>query len=432
MGGSRVAAALSWEGCPAMGPQRPQPGERRALANGGARPAGGPPPGGVASAGPFLERYVRELKAAGAIQSAAVERAFRAVERHRLLETFYYRAAGSARAAVITHNPGRPLAEHLEIIYADNALATRQQGGLPSSSTSQPSLVARMLELLQLTAGMKILEIGAGTGYNAALLAELAGSQRLVVTVDVAEDVVAQTRRLLAAAGYPRIRVLVGDGADGAAGDAPFDRVVATVGCSDLSPGWASQLRGDGRILVPLEHAGGHPLVLFRKEHGQLRGRIVAWTGFIPARGQLHIEGLWARGIVMTRPGEPVRRRGPWPGFGADGPVGALGGCSADEIGLLFFAGLQDRRACLAPQGVGLSAGLDGWAAASPAGIWWWKDPSLADELELLYQQWRGHGRPGLGDYQLTLAPVAGRKGPPPGGWRIERRFFHETIQLAT
>jgi len=151
-----------------MKPERPQPGP--VPADGGARPAGaGPPPGDVADARPFLERYVRGLKAAGAIRSSAIERAFAVVQRHQLLETFYYRPAGSARAEVIHHDPDRPLAGHLEIIYADNALATRQEGGFPSSSTSQPSLVARMLEFLHLAAGMKILEIGAGTGYNAAL-----------------------------------------------------------------------------------------------------------------------------------------------------------------------------------------------------------------------------------------------------------------------
>src|SRR5260370_13360760 len=95
-----------------------------------------------------MERYVRQWTAAGAIQSAEVERAFAAVERHRLLETFYYRPAGSVRAAVIRHDPGRPAAGHLAIIYADNALATRHPGGFPSSSPSPTALIARMLVAL--------------------------------------------------------------------------------------------------------------------------------------------------------------------------------------------------------------------------------------------------------------------------------------------
>ena len=115
----------------------------------------------------MVDRYSSELKAAGAIESAAVERAFRTVERHRLLETFYYRGAEGTRT--LEHDPGHPRRDHLALIYADTVLATRHIDGRPASSTSQASLVARMLELLDLGEGMKILEVGAGTGYNAAL-----------------------------------------------------------------------------------------------------------------------------------------------------------------------------------------------------------------------------------------------------------------------
>ena len=392
---------------------------------------------------PFLERYVRELTALGAIRSAEVERAFTAVERHRLLETFYYRPAGAKEATVVRHDPARPLAEHLAIIYTDNPLATRHAGGLPSSSTSQPSLVAKMIHILGLGPGMKVLEIGAGTGYNAALMAEVTGSQQQVLTIDVQDDVVAQTRRLLAGAGYPGIRVLAGDGADGAAADAPFDRIVATVGCSDLSPAWARQLAAGGWMLVPLEHAGGHPLVLLSQDDGQLRGRISDWTGFMPVRGPLHIEGLWERGTAVVPPGEVVGHRPPRPGFSAREP-GQPPGSDSAEIGLLFFLGLHDRRACLVPgAGVGLTAGSRGWAATGPAGTRWWKDPSLADELDELYQRWCGLGRPRLGDYEVSFTLLAAGggapageglpadAGPPAGGWQIERRFFRETIQLA-
>jgi protein-L-isoaspartate(D-aspartate) O-methyltransferase len=110
----------------------------------------------------------------------------------------------------------RPRPGHLELIYSDIALGTRlvERFGarLPASSTSQPALVADMLELLEVAAGLRVLEVGAGTGYNAALLAELVGDQGLVTTVDVAEDVVARPRRLLAGAGYPEITVLCRDG----------------------------------------------------------------------------------------------------------------------------------------------------------------------------------------------------------------------------
>ena len=156
---------------------------------------------GQANVRQLIDRYADRLKAEGAIGSPAVERAFRTVPRHRLLETFFHRPIDAADFTTVHHDPERPRPEHLELIYSDIASGTRlvEQFGarLPASSTSQPSLVADMLELLEVAPGHRVLEVGAGTGYNAALLAELLGDQRLVTTVDVAEDVVAQTRRRL-------------------------------------------------------------------------------------------------------------------------------------------------------------------------------------------------------------------------------------------
>ena len=374
-----------------------------------------------------VERYADGLKASGAIGSAAVERAFRTVERHRLLERFYYRDATSRRT--VEHDPAHPHRDHLALIYADTALATRHIGGMPASSTSQASLVARMLELLGLSEGMKILEVGAGTGYNAALLAEIVGDQRLVVTVDVLEDVVEQTRRLLAGAGYPQIQVLLRDGFEGVPEQAPFDRIVATVGCSDLSPHWAEQLAGDGAMLVPLKQASGHPLVLIRKHDGVLRGRMVERTGFIPVRGPLHIEDLWALGMRVTDPAEAVHEPDPGPRFSARRPDEPME-ITDDETDFLFFLGLHDRRACHGPRGPGLSDGPDGWAALAPDGIWWWKEESLARELDRCYREWEARGGPALGDYQISFVPADQQGDPPPGGWQVQRRFYRQLLTL--
>jgi len=377
----------------------------------------------------FVERYADELAAAGAIRSAGVERAFRRVQRHRLLETFSHRTA--AGSTTVRHDPERPRREHLAVIYAATALATRQADGLPVSSTSLPSLMAEMLELLELGRGMAVLEIGAGTGYNAALIAEIVGDQRLVTTVDILPDVVEQTRRLLAGAGYPDIRVRLGDGFEGAAGAAPFDRIVATAGCSDLSPHWAAQLADDGIMLIPLSHAGAHPLVLLRKDHGELRGRVVQWTGFIPVRGPLYIEGLWPYGVIAAAPAEIVRESVPSPRFATGGPDGSPG-LSEEETGFLFFLGLSDRRAYWTPEGPGLSDGRSGWAALARDGISWWKDELLARRLDHYYQDWDARGRPLAGDYLVSFAPIAEERESPPGGWVIERRFYRELVTLGS
>jgi protein-L-isoaspartate(D-aspartate) O-methyltransferase len=186
---------------------------------------------------------------------------------------------------------------------------------------------------------------------------------------------------------------------DGVPERAPFDRIVATVGCADVSRHWAGQLAEDGRLLVPLRHAGGHPLLLLRREDGGLRGRVARWSGFMDARGQLHADRLWSMGIAQPDDQGEVGERAPWPGFGAyetdpgpDDPV--------DEQDFLFYLSLVDRRACWAPGGVALSDGLNGWATADPSGIRWWRDESLADDLDRYHAEWLAIGRPRLGDYR--------------------------------
>jgi protein-L-isoaspartate(D-aspartate) O-methyltransferase len=370
----------------------------------------------------YLERYVRELLEAGAIRSPQVERAFRAAQRHRMVETFYL------RRQEFRHDPARPRAEYLGLIYSDEVLATRYEDGFPVSSSSQPSLVAQMLELLDVREGMKVLEIGAGTGYNAALLAELTGAQDLVVTMDIREDVVLQTTRLLAGAGYPGITVLHDDGFAGAPAKAPFQRIVATVGCGDLSPNWTRQLAEDGIMLVPLEHSGEHPLLRIKQDGGMLRGEVAGWTGFMPASGPLHLDELWARGVALASPA-PV----------LDRDAGArVGTGTADETGLLWYLSLTDRRACATPFGPGLSAGFDGWAAVTPDGVQWWKDSALAERVAVLFGEWDTRGRPAPGDYEVRFVPVrdavpdaAPDAAPGPGeGWQIARRFYRELITL--
>src|SRR5215204_7022342 len=98
----------------------------------------------------------------------------------------------------------------LEVIYSDDAVVTHDEGGVPTSSSSQPSLMARMLDQLDVAPGRSVLEIGAGTGYNAALLAALGAD---VTSVELQPEVADAAREHLAAAGLAA-RVVTGDGAD--------------------------------------------------------------------------------------------------------------------------------------------------------------------------------------------------------------------------
>lgn len=178
--------------------------------------------------------------------------------------------------------PGDP--GFLEAVYSDDVLVTKLDGRRPVSSSSQPSLMALMLAALDVRPGQRVLEIGAGTGYNAALLARLGAE---VTSVDVQADVADRARAALDRAGVTGVRVLHGDGYAGAPGER-FDRVIVTVGVAGLSPRWLSQLNQGGLAVVPVEHAGTHPVLSVQgTADGPVTATVVCPSSFMTASGPL-------------------------------------------------------------------------------------------------------------------------------------------------
>jgi protein-L-isoaspartate(D-aspartate) O-methyltransferase len=180
------------------------------------------------------DALVAELRAGKLLRSDPVEAALHAVPRHVFV-------------------PGIPLTR----AYANDVVLTKRgPQDAPISAASQPSIVALMLEQLGVGLGHNILEIGAGTGYNAALLAHLTGPEGHVTTIDVDADLVWKARAALHQAGYPDVSVVQRDGALGYPDRAPYDRVIATVGAWDLPLAWLDQLGPAGRLVVPLRIRG--------------------------------------------------------------------------------------------------------------------------------------------------------------------------------
>jgi protein-L-isoaspartate(D-aspartate) O-methyltransferase len=180
--------------------------------------------------------------------------------------------------------PGAPLDE----VYRYDAVIPTHFGadGLSTSSSSAPNIMATMLEQLDVAPGMHVLEIGAGTGYNAGLLAHLAGPDGAVLSIDLDTVIVAEAREHLARAAIENARVECADGWLGASGDAPFDRIIATVGVWEISPHWLTQLRPGGVLVAPLWlRAGAQVSVAFVREGEQLRSTSMCPCGFMRLRG---------------------------------------------------------------------------------------------------------------------------------------------------
>ena len=219
-----------------------------------------------ASATTLLAALIKKLKDSGVLTDRNVAAAFRAVPRHLFL-------------------PGHPLPE----VYQDEAIATKLQAGRPISSSSQPAMMALMLEQLGLAPGQRVLEIGAGTGYNAALMGRLVGPGGRVITIDIDDDLVEAARAHLAAAKAGNVLAVCADGGLGHPPAAPYDRIILTVGAWDITPAWLDQLKPGGRLVLPLALGTGVQKSIAFEKHAQ------------PASGQPLLTSLSIRDCGFMR-----------------------------------------------------------------------------------------------------------------------------------
>ncbi|WP_329526388.1 methyltransferase domain-containing protein [Streptomyces sp. NBC_01462] len=251
---------------------------------------------------------VRVIEASGAWDADPVWReAFQEIPRH-LFVPYYYVGASDGFERVWCEDPDPGQRERwLRGAYADTALATRVRDAELLSSSSQPSLMAMMLTALEIRDGDAVLEIGAGTGYNAALLAHRLGDG-LVTTVDLDPEITESARQHLDTVGrHPT--VVTGDGTRGVPERAPFDRIMATCTLTSIPRPWLAQCRPGAVILTPL--ATG--LIALRvRDAGYAEGRFLHTPAyFVPLRGDTrpddpepqHLGGLprRARGDELFR-----------------------------------------------------------------------------------------------------------------------------------
>jgi protein-L-isoaspartate(D-aspartate) O-methyltransferase len=207
---------------------------------------------------------VSTLRERGVFRGDAIERAFETVPREAFL-------------------PGVAV----ERVYSGDMVPTKRDAdGNLISSSSEVGVMAAMIEMCELAAGHRVLEIGAGTGYNAAVLATIVGATGQVTSLDIDAAFAEEAREHLATAGFGSVRVVAADGWYGHAAAAPYDRIEITASTSDLSPHWVSQLADDGLIVMPLRlRAGSQVLVSFRKEGRNLVSTSLRPGAFMPLRG---------------------------------------------------------------------------------------------------------------------------------------------------
>lgn len=355
----------------------------------------------------YQEELVQQLHALDAIRTADVESAFRSVPRHlavsRLVEI---RSDNSVALTTVPATEDAAVSDDLlRTIYADRVLITHVSGRdhRPVSSSSRPSITAFMLEELRLSAGMSVLEIGAGTGYSAALLGRIVGEAGSVTSVEFDRGIAAAARSTLGRLDTRNVEVITGDGYLGHGPSAPYDRVVSTVGVGGFSPRWAAQLRTGGLMVAPVLHGGLYPLLSVRKtDSGPMIGRALKSTGFVPAAGKLHPHPRpWSEWSVGQ--GLESVSVGPVPEFLRTVnesrlqdlwfALGVLAPGQVRQVGLSTADGTSN--------GLGLTV-RDDRVFLSGGGLW----TSGAGGVELvrnLFGQWADLGQPSITDWRCRL-----------------------------
>jgi protein-L-isoaspartate(D-aspartate) O-methyltransferase len=148
---------------------------------------------------------------------------------------------------------------------------------------SQPYIVALMTEILEPREGDKVLEVGAGSGYQAAILAELVAQ---VITIDRVGPLASRARETLAALGYENVKIVVGDGTLGWPEEAPFDAIIVTAAAPQVPRPLTEQLALGGRLVIPVGDRYSQTLTLVRRTKDGLKYDYHGGCRFVPLIGQ--------------------------------------------------------------------------------------------------------------------------------------------------
>lgn len=184
------------------------------------------------------------------------------------------------------------LKEHLSELYADHPLCIfRDANGRSISTISQPSLVLYMLDLLDLKPGMSVFELGGGSGWNAALMGRLVGSEGLVYSVEIIESLVPVAQKAIESLALPQVRIVNGDGSEIAPELPEFDRGIFTASSWDLPKCFFHKIKRDGLLLLVIKGLAHFDLltVLRKKSKDRFFSELLLTCSFVPVTGSKNV-----------------------------------------------------------------------------------------------------------------------------------------------
>ena len=359
--------------------------------------------------------FVEMLRASRSLKSESIAQALLNTPRHLFLDRMHTDNSGMRFRKV---DPKHPTKRQLERIYSDEALLTRKS---PPSSTSQPTLVVQMLEALDVQTGDRILEIGAGTGWNAGLMGSLTGRSGEVVTIEIQADIARAARKHLKRASVDNVTVITGDGARGHDKGCPYDRLITTVACPEVFRAWLEQLADDGVMLLTisdLPFENSCLLIRLQKQKDHLVGQVIGLPGFMQLTGRHDVTAsrnlvkTEARGIIKSRP--RTRERPFW----AAAQEGMKAWLMRD---LVFFARLQGFQVTPTDGGKFLLAAPDarGVCVVGPTELKAYTARDCLERFRSTAETWLGMGAPSRAGYRVQVWPRSDDRKNEETGWMI-------------
>jgi protein-L-isoaspartate(D-aspartate) O-methyltransferase len=210
--------------------------------------------------------------------STSSETAGFSILRQRMVDS-QLRARGIADERVLGAMARVPRHEFAPEPYRDQAYEDHPLPIAQGQTISQPYIVALMLEALALRPADRVLEVGTGSGYVTALLAELAAQ---IISVERHAALADPARELLARMGYANVRIIVGDGAEGFPEYAPYGAIIVSAAAPDIPPALLAQLAEGGRMIIPVGTPDSQQLQLIRIENGEPRISLRELCRFVP------------------------------------------------------------------------------------------------------------------------------------------------------
>jgi protein-L-isoaspartate(D-aspartate) O-methyltransferase len=355
-------------------------------------------------------QLLQQLDESGELRSPAWREAFRRVPRHPFVPRIIGCWPPFDGQTEVEIDSVRDPERWLNLVYSDRLLITLRDRQRQSSS-SRPSVMVRFLELLDVRDTDRVLEIGTGSGYNAALLSERLGSER-VTSIDIEGELVEQARPHLAECGY-HLTVDTADGSEGYPPGAPYERIIATCSVPRIPEAWIEQLKPSGVVVTPLrggrfEAAG--LVALHRQEDESFSGQLhPRGASFMPMRQDVEDSRptrAQLRALVKASEGES--RPGTIPSWLTDEREDSTAGH--------FFLRLHEttdwewfwlRESADGGKTPAVAAADHSWARVvrrnadylvfqgGPRRLW--------DLVEEASEQWIGLGRPDMGRYGITV-----------------------------